>query len=211
MAGLLAMTGADAAYVMKRGSSPMTCYRTRLQIGLITAASLALLGCTTVASQAPAAPSVAVSPQPTSTVSPSSEAQASAQPVASPSPSEPPVDPTVLPSDAPTTRYGVKYVDLKVGTGATPQAGQTCVVHYTGWLKEDGKRFESSLDRGQPYEFKLATGQVIQGWDEGISTMKVGGKRKLEIPPKLAYGEQGTNGIPANATLIFDIELLAVK
>jgi peptidylprolyl isomerase len=132
--------------------------------------------------------------------------------VAAPSPSLPPVDPTVLPSDAPKTRYGVRYVDLKVGTGVSPQAGQTCVVHYTGWLKENGKKFESSLDGGKPYEFKLSTGQVIRGWDEGVATMKVGGKRKLEIPPNLAYGDDGANGvIPSNATLIFDIELLEVK
>jgi peptidylprolyl isomerase len=186
----------------------MTRYGTWLQLGLISAASLTVVGCLTVGSQIPnpSKPTpVAQLPQPTTTASPS------ALPVASPSPSLPPVDPTVLPSDAPMTTYGVKYVDLKVGTGATPQQGQTCVVHYTGWLKDGGKRFESSLDRGTPYEFKIGTGGVIRGWDEGIATMKVGGKRKLEIPPKLAYGESGTTGIPANATLIFDIELLDVK
>jgi peptidylprolyl isomerase len=171
---------------------------------LTAAASLAVVGCMTQA-PAPATPSVvAKTPAP-------SEAVASAQPVPSPAPSEAPVDPTVLPADAPKTQYGVKYVDLKVGTGATPQPGQTCVVHYTGWLKENGKRFESSLDRGTPYEFRIFTGAVIQGWDEGVSTMKVGGKRKVEIPPKLGYGDQGTSGIPGNATLIFDLELLAIK
>jgi peptidylprolyl isomerase len=114
-----------------------------------------------------------------------------------------------------TTPSGLKYSDSKVGTGATPKSGQTCVMHYTGWLYENGakgKKFDSSVDRGQPFEFVLGKQQVIAGWDEGVATMKKGGKRTLIIPPELAYGARGAGGvIPPNATLIFDVELLDVK
>jgi peptidylprolyl isomerase len=110
-----------------------------------------------------------------------------------------------------TTASGLKYVDEVVGTGAAPQKGNNVSVHYVGTLT-DGKKFESSRDRNQPLGFKIGVGQVIRGWDEGIMSMKVGGKRKLIIPPYLAYGEAGVSGvIPPNATLIFDIELLAVS
>jgi peptidylprolyl isomerase len=114
-----------------------------------------------------------------------------------------------------TTPSGLKYTDTKVGTGATPKQGQTCVMHYTGWLYQDGakgKKFDSSVDRGQPFEFPLGMHRVIAGWDEGVATMKVGGKRTLIIPPELGYGARGAGGvIPPNATLIFDVELLDVK
>jgi peptidylprolyl isomerase len=114
-----------------------------------------------------------------------------------------------------TTPSGLKYIDTKVGTGATPKQGQTCVMHYTGWLYVDGakgKKFDSSVDRGQPFEFPLGMRRVIAGWDEGVATMKVGGKRTLIIPPELGYGARGAGGvIPPNATLIFDVELLDVK
>ena len=114
-----------------------------------------------------------------------------------------------------TTPSGLGIIDLKVGTGASPKPGQTVVVHYTGWLDENGKRgkkFNSSLDRGQPFEFAIGQHKVIAGWDEGVATMKVGGKRTLIIPPDLAYGSDGAGGvIPPNATLIFDVELLGVK
>jgi len=114
-----------------------------------------------------------------------------------------------------TTSSGLKIIDIKVGTGPSPKPGQTCVMNYTGWLYENGKRgnkFDSSLDRNQPFSFPIGQHQVIAGWDEGVATMKVGGKRTLIIPPELGYGARGAGGIiPPNATLIFDVELLAVK
>jgi peptidylprolyl isomerase len=114
-----------------------------------------------------------------------------------------------------TTPSGLKIIDIKVGSGAMPKTGQTCVMHYTGWLYENGakgKKFDSSVDRGQPFEFPIGMHRVIAGWDEGVATMKVGGKRTLIIPPELGYGARGAGGvIPPNATLIFDVELLGVK
>ena len=110
-----------------------------------------------------------------------------------------------------TNPSGLKYVELVEGTGATPTRGQTVVVHYTGTL-EDGTKFDSSRDRNQPFSFKLGVGQVIKGWDEGLSTMRVGGRRKLIIPSELGYGSRGAGGvIPPNATLIFDVELLRIS
>lgn len=110
-----------------------------------------------------------------------------------------------------TTPSGLKYIDIKEGDGATPQTGQTVVVHYTGTL-EDGTKFDSSRDRNRPFSFKLGVGQVIKGWDEGLSTMKVGGRRELIIPSELGYGARGAGGvIPPNATLIFDVELLRIS
>ena len=110
-----------------------------------------------------------------------------------------------------TTPSGLKYEDIVVGTGATPQAGQNVTVHYTGTL-EDGTKFDSSLDHGQPFTFPIGVGRVIKGWDEGVMTMKVGGKRKLVIPPQLGYGARGYPPVsPPNATLVFDVELLEVQ
>ena len=110
---------------------------------------------------------------------------------------------------------GLQYEDVKVGTGAQPKTGQTCVMHYTGWLWENGakgKKFDSSVDRGQPFEFALGQGRVIKGWDEGVASMKVGGKRNLLIPPSLGYGARGAGSvIPPNATLLFEVELLGIK
>ncbi len=114
-------------------------------------------------------------------------------------------------SDYVTTVSGLKYYDFVVGTGAEVKTGDSVSVHYTGWLA-DGAMFDSSLDRGQPLQFVVGIGQVIPGWDEGLSTMKVGGKRQLVIPPELGYGPSGASGvIPPNATLIFEVELLEVK
>ena len=118
---------------------------------------------------------------------------------------------TMSPANAVTTPSGLKYVELEEGTGATPQPGQTVVVHYTGTL-EDGTKFDSSRDRNQPFSFKIGVGQVIKGWDEGLSTMKVGGRRQLIIPSELGYGARGAgNVIPPYSTLLFDVELLAIK
>ena len=114
-----------------------------------------------------------------------------------------------------TTASGLQIIDNQVGTGPSPRTGQTCVMHYTGWLYENGakgKKFDSSVDRGQPFEFPIGQGRVIRGWDEGVATMKVGGKRTLIIPPQLGYGARGAGGvIPPNATLMFDVELLGLK
>lgn len=110
-----------------------------------------------------------------------------------------------------TMPSGLKYVDQAVGTGDVAVAGKTVSVHYTGWL-ENGKKFDSSVDRGEPFSFPLGAGRVIKGWDEGVQGMKVGGKRKLTIPSDLGYGSRGAGGvIPPNATLIFDVELLGIR
>ena len=107
-----------------------------------------------------------------------------------------------------TTASGLKYTDLQTGEGAEAQAGKTVDVHYTGWL-ENGTKFDSSKDRGRPFSFSLGAGQVIRGWDEGVAGMKVGGTRRLIIPPALGYGARGAGGvIPPNATLLFEVELL---
>ncbi len=114
-----------------------------------------------------------------------------------------------------TTASGLQITDTVVGTGPSPKPGQTAVVHYTGWLYANGakgKKFDSSVDRNEPFDFPVGQGQVIKGWDEGLASMKVGGKRTLIIPPALGYGARGAGGIiPPNATLMFDVELLAVK
>jgi peptidylprolyl isomerase len=114
-----------------------------------------------------------------------------------------------------TTPSGLSYEDTRPGTGAQPSAGQTCVMHYTGWLWVDGAKgakFDSSKDRGQPFTFPLGRGRVIKGWDEGVATMNVGGARTLLIPPDLGYGARGAAGvIPPSATLIFEVELLEVR
>jgi peptidylprolyl isomerase len=130
---------------------------------------------------------------------------------------------TAMPNPAPaqpaqkpmTTSSGLQIIDTKIGTGATPRTGQTAVVHYTGWLSNNGakgQKFDSSVDRNEPFEFPLGQGRVIKGWDEGVASMKIGGKRTLIVPPQLGYGARGAGGvIPPNATLIFDVELLGLK
>ncbi len=113
--------------------------------------------------------------------------------------------------DAVTTPSGLRYVDLVNGDGREARAGDTAVVHYTGWL-EDGTKFDSSVDRGEPFSFRLGAGQVIKGWDEGVAGMTVGTKRKLTIPSQLGYGRRGAGRlIPPNATLIFEVELLDLR
>lgn len=114
-----------------------------------------------------------------------------------------------------TTASGLQYEDTTPGDGGEAKAGQTCFMHYTGWLWEKdakGRKFDSSLDRGQPFSFKLGVGQVIKGWDEGVQGLKVGGKRTLLIPPALGYGARGAGGvIPPNATLLFEVQLLELR
>jgi peptidylprolyl isomerase len=113
------------------------------------------------------------------------------------------------------TESGLQYFDVEEGTGETPKTGHVCKVHYTGWLWENnakGKKFDSSVDRGEPFSFPIGRGRVIKGWDEGVSTMKVGGKRELLIPANLGYGARGAGGvIPPNATLFFEVKLLGVQ
>jgi FKBP-type peptidyl-prolyl cis-trans isomerase FkpA len=109
-----------------------------------------------------------------------------------------------------TTPSGLKYEDLQEGSGPEAARGQTVSVHYTGWLT-DGTKFDSSLDRRQPFSFRLGGQQVIQGWDEGVAGMKKGGRRKLTIPSQLGYGSRGIGPIPANATLVFEVELLEIS
>lgn len=119
--------------------------------------------------------------------------------------------PTKVTGNGTKTADGLQYWDITTGTGDTAKSGQSVTVHYTGWLTS-GKKFDSSVDRGQPFKFNLGAGQVIKGWDEGVAGMKVGGKRQLRIPPELGYGSSGAGGvIPPNSTLIFDVELLGVK
>jgi peptidylprolyl isomerase len=122
-----------------------------------------------------------------------------------------PASPPEVNGEVITTENGLRYIDIEEGTGPTPQPGQTVAVHYTGWLESDGSKFDSSLDRGTPFSFELGAGRVIRGWEEGLATMKEGGKRRLIIPPELAYGETERPGIPANSTLIFDVELIEVR
>jgi peptidylprolyl isomerase len=121
-----------------------------------------------------------------------------------------PIKASVLGAKAVTTQSGLRYEDIVVGTGASPQPGQEVTVHYTGTL-DTGTKFDSSVDRGLPFTFKIGEGMVIKGWDEGVMTMKVGGKRKLVIPPQLGYGARGIGPIPPNSTLVFEVELLGVK
>lgn len=137
-----------------------------------------------------------------------------AQEKAAPAPAQKPstAAPTPVTGDPVVTKSGLKYWDITVGTGPEAVRGRTVRVHYTGWLA-NGKKFDSSVDRGRPFEFRLGEGEVIRGWDEGVAGMKVGGKRQLNIKPSLGYGSQGAGRgvIPPNATLIFDVELLAVR
>jgi FKBP-type peptidyl-prolyl cis-trans isomerase len=120
--------------------------------------------------------------------------------------------PTKVTGDGVKTPSGLIYWDIRVGNGATAKEGSHVRVHYTGWLTT-GKKFDSSVDAGKPFDFTIGNGEVIKGWEEGVAGMRVGGKRQLRIPPNLGYGAEGTPGgpIPPNATLIFDVQLLGVQ
>jgi peptidylprolyl isomerase len=145
----------------------------------------------------------------TATDTTTTAAAATSAPQSAPAPAPAPAsgDTFAMPAKLETTPSGLKYSIDQPGTGATPQPGQTVTVHYTGWLT-DGHKFDSSRDRGAPYEFAIGQGQVIKGWDEGVASMKVGEKRTLVIPPDLGYGPSGYGRIPPNATLVFKLELL---
>lgn len=120
--------------------------------------------------------------------------------------------PQTISTEVITTPSGLKYQEIEVGSGAKPKAGQDVVVHYTGWLESNNEKFDSFVDRGQPFTFTLGQGMVIKGWDEGLASMNIGGKRRLIIPASLGYGARGAGGvIPPNATLVFDVELLDVQ
>jgi peptidylprolyl isomerase len=127
-----------------------------------------------------------------------------------PGPTGPPSLPAVSGQEQ-TTSTGLKYIDIREGTGATPQLGDDLTVNYTGWTLADGKKFDSSIDRGQPFSFAFGYCKVIKGWDYGVATMKLGGTRRLIIPPELGYGSSSNGSIPANSTLIFDVQLLDIK
>jgi len=137
----------------------------------------------------------------------------SGSPTAQSTPTAADTGPPAVAGEPTVTATGLKFIDTLVGTGGSPTPGETLVVHYTGWLTEGGAKFDSSLDRGKPLEFLFGASpaKVIQGWEEGLATMKVGGKRRLIIPPELAYGASGQGSIPPNANLTFDVELLEVK
>jgi len=114
--------------------------------------------------------------------------------------------------DTVTTDSGLQYIDIKVGDGDSPKTGDNVSVHYTGWLKANGRKFDSSKDRHQPFNFPIGKGRVIKGWDEGVASMKVGGLRQLIIPPELGYGDRGAGAvIPPGAALVFDVELLGLN
>jgi len=136
---------------------------------------------------------------------------APATPPATPAAEFTPPAPVSVDADGTATMAsGLKYKDIVEGTGESPKPGKLVTVHYTGTFP-DGEKFDSSVDKGPPYKFVIGSGRVIKGWDEGIMTMKVGGKRKLIVPPDLAYGANGRDGIPPNATLLFEVELLGVN
>jgi peptidylprolyl isomerase len=173
---------------------------------VVLAVALALASSAAVAQDKPAAPLA----KPAATTVPAKPAAATAVapkaiPLAAPKP-------LVKENPMQTTASGLQYIDTVVGTGDAPVTGKRVTVHYTGWLQSNKQKFDSSVDRGKPFSFAIGIGQVIKGWDEGVLSMKVGGKRQLIIPANLGYGARGAGGvIPPNATLVFDVELLSVE
>ena len=167
-------------------------------VGLVAVAvALAVLWAVVLSGEDSSKAVVQATPSPGATASPAAVA---------------PAKPPEVTGEATVTATDLKIIDIAVGAGAEPKAGDAVTVHYTGWFSGDGTKFDSSLDRGTPFEFTLGAGQVIAGWDEGVATMRVGGKRRLIIPADLAYGQQGRPpAIPPNAELTFDVELLDVK
>ena len=164
-----------------------------LILGVLIAVGIACSGSESTATSIPAAASTST-PTPAATATPSPEAGVDSSSI------------SVI-----TTASGLQYKDLVVGTGEAAKAGDTALVHYTGWL-EDGTKFDSSVDRDAPFEFVIGQGRVIKGWDEGVASMNVGGKRELTIPPELAYGDRSIGDvIPPGATLIFEVELLELR
>lgn len=173
---------------------------------LLSAAAIVLCVAVLVAVQMTSPKPAEVSADPLATVSPAAQPEK----IATTPPKEDKKSP-MTDADYTTTPSGLKYKDIVKGTGESPTNGQTVEVHYTGTLT-DGSKFDSSRDRGQTFKFPIGVGRVIKGWDEGVGTMQIGGRRELVIPPELGYGASGAGGvIPPNATLIFDVELISVK
>ncbi len=180
---------------------------------LLSISLLSLVGCTNPPAPTTSESTTAVTVDATAAVPPASTPLVSETPAASGTPSASGVPGWSEKPEAPpvTTKSGLKYQVYKKGKGAEAKAGTTVSVHYTGYLT-NGKKFDSSVDRGQPFDFGLGQGQVIAGWDEGVAGMKIGEKRKLTIPAELGYGDRGAGAdIPPGATLVFDVELLGVK
>ena len=176
---------------------------TQRAIALALAATLLTVGCNETAKQSSSTSSSSSTTSTSATITPAPEAQ--------PAPAAQPATGATEGGQLHKLASGLQYQDLAVGSGKMAEAGMNVSVHYTGWLT-DGTKFDSSLDRGQPFKFQLGAGQVIQGWDEGVKGMRIGGKRKLTIPPDMGYGARGAGGvIPPNATLVFDVELLDVQ
>ena len=176
-------------------------------IALLVALVLALVVCGCKAQQPETAtpPTETVAPDAESTESESPGAAKEADPLDAARKLGTPTENEVVAMDS-----GLEYIDVKVGEGAEAEAGQTVSVHYTGWLV-NGTKFDSSVDRGQPFEFPLGGGRVIKGWDEGVAGMKIGGVRKLIIPSDMGYGSRDAGPIPPDSTLLFEVELLGVK
>ena len=150
--------------------------------------------------------SSATTPSPTAVTSPTATPEGQ-----TPGPSGAPATPPPVTGNEQTTDSGLKFVEVQEGAGESPKVGDIVTVNYTGWLQSDGTKFDSSLDRGTPFTFTIGTGAVIQGWDEGVASMKPGGTRRLIIPPELGYGSTANQSIPANSTLIFDVELISFE